>query len=146
MTRPEKLGTALRATISAVRSIVTALHTGELHSDLTSKGAKHAYWTPSFQQGRAPESSDSTPYSALLISLMLGNASPSRKAHPTVKLALLILELHEVGALTNKDLEDIYAGNDGFTMELLQTVLLKTRDAHFSIEAQREAVEILSAV
>lgn len=130
--KPVQLGIALRATVTAIRSIVTALHNGELPSMITSQLSKNVYWTPSFQQGRAPELPESKPYSALLISLLLGNATATYRAHDIVKLALLILELNEMGDLTEQDLEDIFNGSDGFTMRLLQTVLIKTKDAHYT--------------
>jgi hypothetical protein len=133
--RPEQLGSALRATVAAIQEIVATLHTGVLASDLTALPAKNVYWTPSFQQGRAPESALSVPYSALLLSLLLGNATADRHAHPIVKLSLLICELKELGALTDKDEQDIFDGTDSFTQGLLQEVLLRTREAHYEVEA-----------
>jgi hypothetical protein len=146
MPNPQTLGTALRATCTAVRELVDALHTGEIPSTATSRGSRNVYHTPSFQQGRAPESSDSKQYSALLISLMLGNQTADRRAHPIVHIALIILELREVGAMDDEDLESIFNGTDGFTRTLLEKVLDKTHTVYVEQKAQQEAVDILSAV
>jgi hypothetical protein len=145
MSDPISLGSALRATCIAIQELVNAWHTGALPSMATSRSSHNARWTPSYIQGRAPQSPDSKPYSALLISLMLGNATSSRHAHPIVKLALLILELREVGAMDDQDMEDVFAGEDGFTRTLLEKVLDKTRNIHFEQSAALEATSILES-
>ena len=145
MTDPQTLGTALRNTCTALRELVNDLHTGEIPSALTASRSHSVYYTPSFVQGAAPESDDAKPYSALLISMMLGNQTKDRRAHPIVLLALLILELREVGAMDNQDLEDIFNGVDGFTRTLLEKVLNRTRTVYVEQAAQKEAVSILTA-
>jgi hypothetical protein len=134
----ESLGIALRATVTAVRALVAAMHDGRLQGfpAPTLLRPTAQYWTPSFQQGHSPNAEGSQCYNALHISVLLGNASPSRRPHDIVKLALLLLELQEIGELTEQDLEDIYSGEDGFTMNMLRTVLIKTKDVHYAAEAQ----------
>jgi hypothetical protein len=134
MSNPIALGVALRSTVEAIKEIVDALHTGRMPSDLTANPTKQVYWSPSFQSGRAPESPTSVPYNALLLSKMLGNNRGSH-AHPIVVLSLLICELNSLGALTEKDMADIFEGVDSFTQGLLQEVLTRTREAHYEVEA-----------
>jgi hypothetical protein len=59
---------------------------------------------------------------------------------------LIILELREVGAMDDEDLESIFNGTDGFTRTLLEKVLDKTHTVYVEQKAQQEAVDILSAV
>ena len=145
MSRAERLGIALRYTVEAIRELIDALHTGRVPSVLTATRAQHVYWSPSFIAGAEPTSPDSKPFSALLLSIMLGNATADRKTNRIVKLALLLLELHELGAVTDKDMNDIFEGADNFTQELLQTILTKTHTAYVEQTAQQEAIGILSA-
>lgn len=144
MSDPKSLGTALRATCEAIKDLVDALHTGRIPSALVASRSANIYYTTSFVKGRAPESPDSKPYSALLLSMMLGNTTTDSRAHPIVKLALLILELREVGAMDDEDLETVFNGTDGFTRTLLEKVLSKTRTVYEEQEAQAEAIDILS--
>ena len=53
-----------------------------------------------------------------------------------------MLELQELGDLTEKDAEDIFTGSDGFTQSLLQEILTRTKEVHY----EQQATEILEHV
>ena len=145
MTAPQ-LGTVLRATCSAIRKLVAELHSGNILSALSADRAlrsRSVCWTPSFVPG-APTSEDSKPYNTLLLSKMFGNDRDNR-AHPIVRLALTILELQEVGAMDQKDAEDIFEGTDNLTRALLEKILRRTHAVYTEQIVQQEAIAILAA-
>ena len=137
-TTAQTFGTSIRATIVAIRALVSSMHEGRVDGfpAPTCIARSKQYWTPSFEQGRRPESEQSACYNALHLSVLLGNASPSRRPHDIIKIALLLLELHELSEINDQDLEDIYEGTDGFTMKTLDKVLRGTRNDHYLVEAE----------
>lgn len=140
----QTLGTSLRATVEAVRRLVAAMHAGEIKGFLpTTLRPERLFWTPSYVQGRQPEYFDSMPYTAASLSMLLGN-NRERKAHDIVRLALLLLELHELGAVSEQDLQAIYNGSDGFTQHLLHKILVRTKSVLYDDFAIDLAAEILS--
>jgi hypothetical protein len=76
----------------------------------------------------------------------LGNATPFHHAHPIVRLALLLLELQELGGITEEEVENIYNGTDQFTRTTLQLVLKDALEIQTTELAENEAVDILSSV
>jgi len=142
--RSESRGAALRATCTAVRAIVESIHAGttEAHPVPDRLAADRAYWTPSFRRGVAPSQDDSKVYSAGHLQILLTIQGRSRY----VELALLLLELEELGEITTEDAEKIFSGEDDYSLERLRSILLNTRNDHYDLAVQEEATEILSAV
>jgi hypothetical protein len=132
-----ELGEALQATITAIRKIVAGLHNGEIPSQLTAKRSQYICWTPSFVQGAEPQTESSVPFNAQLLSMMLGNASPSGRPHQIVVMALRVLELYELGEIDEQDLEKLYRGTDELTQKMLTEILIEVKEAHYAEEAEQ---------
>jgi hypothetical protein len=132
-----RLGNGLRASVEAVRSLVAALHAGQLPSNyVVFSSARATYWSPSFIQGRMPEVG-AKPFTALSLSLMLGNATRSYRSHDIVRSALLLLELEELGEVDAEDLEFFFSSTN-LTQRMLLKVFTKTRTAHYADEAAQQ--------
>ena len=143
----QPLGISLRATCEAVRALIAAIHEGRLEGYPVPQCVRpdKLRWTPSFIEGKGPALLDSRPYTVSHLSLLLGNAteSPSGvRPHDIVRLAVLLLELQELGEITEDDLEKLFTGEIDLSMKSLGNVLRGTREDHYQIEAQ----QILSAV
>ena len=134
-------GLGIEATTSAVRTLVAAMHRGDisgypLHIKLRSN---FICWTPSFVAGQAPESQTSQHYNATWLSFLLGNTQKD-KAHDVVKVALGLLEMQERGEIGEDDLRAIYAGGVGFRIANLLDKLQIVSD----LRAQHKAVSVLT--
>lgn len=109
----------IQATITAAESIVRAWHTGALPPpELPKHIAKSKIrWTPSYRSDKGPVDFRSVAYTAKSISSELGNTLKSKvksketiNAHPSVILALLLLELFEKGIVDPNNMEKHFPG------------------------------------
>ena len=123
----EDFGRSLNATVLAVLQVIQAIHDRKLPAHPSYHLVKPEYvrWTPSVQPGSKP-SADSKPYTATLLCLYLGNAK-NGKPHRFVELALLLLELHERGEVTNGTLGAIFEGKTQDSARSLRKLLEKNK-------------------
>jgi hypothetical protein len=110
-------GYALAEVISAVRQVVMDLHTGKIPAfSLPGQRAHLRRYVPSFIQGYKPAGTmESKAYTAKAVSEVLrltkNGGRGSVKASLAVEAALHLLELREMGKLSDEDLQRVTSGD-----------------------------------
>ncbi len=124
---------SIKAAMEATKTIVYAWHAGTLAPpSVERRVAKNKVrWTPFFRSDKGPTNYKSVPYTARAVSEHLGNTYKSGRtinAHPSVILALLLLELLEKNRIDETILAKVFSNQHTSIKELLHEAAVLNRE------------------
>ena len=112
------IGLQLAAVVNAVRKAVLMMHFERIPAPAVprSVSSRHIRWTPSFVPGAVNIARDTRPYTAETLNAVLGGTG---EPSDLLTLALLVLEVNELGEITDLELEDLCSGRVEFSVRKL---------------------------